>query len=336
MPKYTRRGFHKLCLTILASLIGGSSFGVGSNSSANSSLPLILDTDIGDDIDDTWALMMLLRSKNINTKLITTDFGNTRYRTRLLAKLLDSIGRGDVPVGMGLDPTDKGGNQSEWLGNYQLVDYPGLVYEDGIQALIETIKQSPEPVTLLCIGPVMNIAEALRREPSIANNSRFVGMHGSIRIGYDGERKPAQEWNVKVDPKSLQTVFSAPWECSITPLDTCGLVQLKDESYERVFHSDDSWMKVLMENYRMWLPKVTWLDPKPNFRSMSSTLFDTVAVHLAQSEEFLVMEDLPLRVTDDGYTVIDERNGRPVRCATAWKNRLAFEDKLIEVLSGEG
>jgi len=94
-------------------------------------------------------------------------------------------------------------------------------------------------------------------------------------------------------------------------------------------------MKVLMDNYRMWLPKVTWLDPKPDFRLMSSTLFDTVAVHLAHSEEFLVREDLPLRVTDDGYTVIDEKNGRTVRCATAWKNQSAFENKLVAVMSSE-
>ena len=335
MAEYTRRGFHKRGLAILASLIGASTFSIGLNSSANNPLPLILDTDIGDDIDDTWALMMLLRSEAIDTKLITTDFGNTRYRTRLLAKLLDSIGYGNIPVGIGLDPTDKAGNQSEWLGDYQLEDYPGQIYEDGIQALIDTIKQSPEPVTLLCIGPVMNIAEALRRDPSIAKNARFVGMYGSIRTGYDGEPKPAAEWNVKVDPKSLQTVFSAPWECSITPLDTCGLVKLKGETYQKVFQSRDVWMKVLMDNYRMWLPKVTWLDPKPDFRLMSSTLFDTVAVHLAHSEEFLVMEDLPLRVTDDGYTVIDEKNGRIVRCATAWKNQSAFEDKLVQVINGE-
>ena len=336
MLKYTRRVFHKRGLTILASLIGASAFSIGSYSSANKSIPVILDTDIGDDIDDTWALMMLLRTQPFNTKLITTDFGNTRYRTRLLAKLLDSMGCGNVPLGIGLDASDKSGNQSDWLGDYRLEDYPGQIYEDGIQALIDTIKKSPEPVTLLCIGPVTNIAEALRREPSIAKNARFVGMHGSIRTGYDGEAKAAAEWNVKVDPKALQTVFLAPWECAITPLDTCGLVQLEGESYQKVFQSSDGWMEVLMENYRVWLPKVTWLDPKPDFRIMSSTLFDTVAVHLAQSEEFLVMEDLPLRVTDDGYTVIDEKRGRIVRCATAWKNQSAFEDKLIEVLKGDG
>ena len=85
----------------------------------------------------------------------------------------------------------------------------------------------------------------------------------------------------------------------------------------------------------MWLPKVTWLDPKPDFRLMSSTLFDTVAVHLVHSEEFLVMEELPLRVTVDGYTVIDEKNGRTVRCAPAWKDQPAFEEKLVEIIKSD-
>ena len=335
MAQLTRRDFNKHGLAALATMIGTLSFGTRASSPEKKISPLILDTDIGDDIDDTWALMMLLRTKEIDTKLITTGFGNTRYRTRLLAKLLNRIGRADIPVGMGLDPTDNTGNQSEWLGDFELGKDSSLIHEDGVQAIINTIKQSPEPVTLLGIGPAMNIAEALRRDPSIAKNARFVGMHGSIRKGYDGELQPAKEWNVKVDPASLRKVFSAPWECSIAPLDTCGVVQLKGSEYQEIFRSQDEWMKVLIDNYRIWLPKATWLDPKPDFELMSSTLFDTVAVHLAHSEEFLVMEDLPLRVTDEGYTVIDHKNGRIVRCATAWKNQTAFEHELVRVLSSK-
>ncbi len=279
--------------------------------------------------------MQLLRTPGIDVKLITTDFGNTRYRSRLLAKLLQYLGHTHIPIGIGLDPTDKPGNQSDWLGEYNLDEYPGEVHEDGVQILIDTIKQSSDTVTLLCIGPVMNIAEALRREPSIAEDARFIGMHGSIRTGYDGETAPAAEWNVKVDPGSLQKVFAAPWDCSITPLDTCGLVQLKGRKYQRIYQSADPWMKVLIDNYKLWLPKVTWLDPKPDHTVMSSTLFDTVAVYLAHSQDLLVMEDLPLRVTDEGYTVIDESYGRIVHCATGWKNLSAFEDKLVEIITNK-
>lgn len=329
---FTRRSFNKLNLALIASLLGISRFSLADRASS-APIPLILDTDIGDDLDDTWALMMLLRSANIDVKLITTGLGNTRYRTRLLAKLLHQMGHVDIPLGIGLDADDKPGNQSDWLDTFQLDEYPGKVHQDGVQAMIDLIMQSPVPITVLCISPAMNIAEALKRQPAIAENARFVGMHGSIRVGYDGKDKPVAEWNVRVDPKALQSVFAAPWDCTIAPLDTCGLVQIKGENYQSVLQSNDPWMKILIDNYQSWLPKAIWLNPRPDPKKISSTLFDTVAVHLVQSDDYLTMEDLPLRVTDDGFTVIDEHNGRIVHCATGWQDQAAFESNVVEVLT---
>jgi inosine-uridine nucleoside N-ribohydrolase len=71
------------------------------------------------------------------------------------------------------------------------------------------------------------------------------------------------------------------------------------------------------------------LDPKVQ----SSILFDTVAVYLAFSEELLVMEKLGVKVTDDGYTIIDD-SARMINCATAWKDLPAFEDFLVRRLIG--
>lgn len=95
-------------------------------------------------------------------------------------------------------------------------------------------------------------------------------------------------------------------------------------------------MQMLVDNYKIWLPKVTWLDPKPDLEKMSSTLFDTLAVYLLHSDSAVVMEDLPLRVTDEGYTVIDEDNGRTVHCATSWKDKMAFEKELVKLLTTTG
>ena len=64
-------------------------------------------------------------------------------------------------------------------------------------------------------------------------------------------------------------------------------------------------------------------------------MFDTVAIYAAQTQALLVMEDLPVRVTDDGYTVVDERDGRIVHCATEWRDLQAFEDQLVDILLGE-
>jgi len=156
---------------------------IASNVGAAGSRPVILDTDIGDDIDDTWALFMLLRMPELDLQLA--------------------------------------------VGDYQLKDYPCVVHEDGVQAIIE--------------------------------NARFVGMFGSVYKGYAGEPDVAAEWNVKIDPQSLQRVFAAKWDCTITPLDTCGLVVLDGANYRQLHDSDDPWMMALMENYRVWLPKrISW------------------------------------------------------------------------------
>lgn len=326
----TRRRFLQYFVATTAALMAGRCAGVA----ATGETPVILDTDIGDDIDDTWALLMLLRMPQFDLKLAVGDKGNAIYRARLLAKLLDLTGRSDVPVGIGVGQNDEPGNQSDWLGDYQLEDYPGVVHRDGVQALIDTIQASAVPVTLLCLGPVPNIAEALRRDPSIAGHAHIVGMCGSIHAGYDGAAQPVAEWNVRADPKSLQKVFAAPWDCTITPLDTCGLVRLEGENYRRIHDSTDAWLEALIENYKQWLPNAPYMDPSTDPEKISSTLFDTVAVYLAAAQDLVEMQDLPLRVTDDGYTVIDEDNGRIVHCAVAWKDLLEFRKRLVDILLG--
>ena len=74
-------------------------------------VPVILDTDIGSDIDDTWALAMMLGSPQIDLKLITTAFRDTPTKTRLVAKLLERWHRTDVPIGTGVKTADGGINQ---------------------------------------------------------------------------------------------------------------------------------------------------------------------------------------------------------------------------------
>jgi inosine-uridine nucleoside N-ribohydrolase len=289
-------------------------------------MPVILDTDIGGDIDDTWALTLLLKSPQCDVRLVVSDSGNDVYRAKIIAKLLEVAGRTEIPVGIGHDRTDTKGRQSEWVGDYDLSKYPGKVHEDGVEAIIQAIKTSPDPVSLICIGPVPNIGLALKRDGEIARRARFVGMHGSVRRGYGGSPKVSAEYNVSANPQALQAVFAAPWDITITPLDTCGIVQLKGEKFQKVYRCKDPLTQALMANYRVWREdRNTPIDA-------SSTLFDTVAVYLALTEELLEMETLPIRVTDDGHTVIDQQ-ARKVHCAMKWKDLGAFEDFLVERLT---
>ncbi len=310
---------------------------LGAGSDANGSLqaaaappiPVILDTDIGDDIDDTWALGLLLRCPELDVKLVVGDHGKPLYRAKLIAQFLETAGRTDIPIGLGLDTRVHGeGRQAAWVADYSLNRYPGRIYPDGVQAIIDTIRQSPRRVTLIAIGPVPNLAEVLRRAPDVVEKVRFVGMHGSVRRGYGNHPQPQAEYNVKEDVPSCQRVLGAGWDITLTPLDTCGLIVLRGADYARVRQADDPICRAILENYRLWLEP----DQKARAETASSTLFDTVAVYLAVEDRFCVMEELGLRVNDAGFTVEDPTAKR-MRVATAWKDQAAFERWLASRLA---
>jgi inosine-uridine nucleoside N-ribohydrolase len=321
-----------LCLTLLLTP-GALALGQEQPAGKPTALPVIFDTDIGNDIDDTWALGFLLKCPELDLKLAVGDRGRAPYRAKLLAKFLQCVGRTDVPVGIGLDIKPKGlGRQVEWVKDYDLKSYPGKVFEDGVQAIIDTIMKSDRPVTLICVGPVPNIAAALKREPRIAQRARFVGMDGSLRKGYDGQDKPTAEANVKCDPKACQAAFAAPWAVTITPLDTCGLVTLSGEKYRRIRDSKDAVASTIITNYRIWAAAGS--APNPDMaEAHSSVLFDTVAVYLAFRHDYCVMEKLGVRVTDDGFTVEDPA-ARVLNVATSWKDLDAYEEFLVQRLTG--
>lgn len=293
-------------------------------------IPVIFDTDIGDDIDDTWALAMLLRSPELDLKLALTDYGKADFRARIIARVLESAERTDVPVGIGVGGHEGTGKQAAWVEDYTLADYPGTVEDEGVEAMIGIIMNSPTPVTVICVGPVPNIAVALEREPRIVENARFVGMHGSLRLGYRGSETVAAEYNVKCDPAACRAAFEADWDVTITPLDTCGLVSLADERYRRIRDSEDPLLQAVIENYRAWAGAD---DRAFDADERSSTLFDTVAVYLAFSEQHLAIEELPAVVTDDGFTRIDEA-GASIRAATQWQDLDAYLDFLVDRLEG--
>ncbi len=127
---------------------------------------------------------------------------------------------------------------------------------------------------------------------------------------------------------------------TITPLDTCGIIHLKGQKYQKVLNRKSPSTRALIENYRAWYKQGILSKEKDiseselkkrvdkKLNSSSSTLFDTVAIYLAMSTDLVKMEKLPIKVTDDGYTRIDE-NAKVINCATEWKDLGAFEDFLV-------
>ncbi len=292
-------------------------------------IPIIFDTDIGDDIDDTWALTYLLKSPQFEVKLITTTCGKAEYRAKIIAKLLTAAGRTDVPIGLGEGGREGVGGQQPWVQDYKLADYPGKIYQDGVKAMIEAINTSPKPMTVISIGPLHTLAAALDRDPEITTRAMFVGMQGSVRKGYGGG-PVSPEYNVKINPAAARKVLSAAWrQITITPLDTCGRVTLSGRRFETLKRSRDRGVQTLLENYRIWAKKATVGELRA-----SSVLFDTVAVYLANRgpRPLIAFESLPIVVSDDGFTRIDPK-GKRMAVATAWKDLDGYEDLLVRVLT---
>jgi inosine-uridine nucleoside N-ribohydrolase len=291
-------------------------------------VPVILDTDIGDDIDDTWALAMLLRSPQLDLKLVTTTYGKSEYRAKIVAKMLTAAKRTDVPVGLGAGGRNGTGGQERWVKDYDLTKYAGKVHEDGVKALIDAIEASPVPVRIISIGPSDTVAAALQKQPGIAKKAIFVGMQGSVRKGYGGGRA-CPEYNVERNIPAAQKAMLAPWQQTIiTPLDTCGVVDLGGKRFRALIDSDDPLVKALLDNYRIWAKN-------DNVKS-SSILFDTVAIYLAYPgpKELCEMEDLTITVDHKGMTAIDPK-GVKMQVAISWKNLDGFRDLLVDTLLGK-
>lgn len=302
--------------------------------------PVILDTDICDDIDDIWALALLIQSPELDCKLVTTAVGNTEIKAKVVAKFLDKTGHATIPVGIGIKQHDGGHRHTDWAKDYDLASYPGGVHKDGVDTLIEVVMNAPERVTIIAIGPLPNIAAALEREPRIAEKADFIGMHGSIYKGYGGKSTPDPEYNVKVDVPACRKVFTASWPITITPLDTCGLVILKGDKYQKIFQHDSVLTTNLLANYRLW-QKNGLREGNANLSedellrrtgeivgSRSSTLFDTVAVYLAIERKLVEMKRLPVEITDAGFTKVTD-GAKMIDCAVDWNTLGGFEDFLV-------
>lgn len=327
-------------------------------------IPVILVTDIGTDIDDTWALALLLKSPELDLKLAITDRGNPLYRAKIIAKFLQIAGHEHVPIGLEVECQERDeGPQAAWVNDYDLDNYPGVIHQNGAKAMANAIMSSPQAVTVISIGSTSPIAAALSIEPKIVERTRFVGMLGSLRLGINGSPLASAESNVVRAVKSAQQVLAAPWDVTITPLDTCGLVTLDGVRYRRVLKSKDPVVAALIENYRIWSRSIDPTLDAPAYRRLldstdpmdaaqaenyriwsrsmdsapdaaerhSTVLHDTVAVYLSIFQDLCVMERLNIRVTNDGFTKVDPI-GKQINVATAWKDLDAYKEFLVNRL----
>ena len=292
-------------------------------------IPVIIDTDIGGDIDDTWALAMALKRPELDLRLITTCTGDTIYRAKIVCRLLELAGRSDIPVGIGERYPSDGPREKQlpWVADYRLDQYPGALHDDGIDALIRTCMDTPD-LTLIGIGPMTNIEAAVRREPRIAARTRLVLMAGCVHKHYRDWQAPGPfpEFNVVQDLPAARVALAAPWrEVVITPLDTCERIRLTGAHYQRCVASRDPLLQAVITNYRLWLKRPA------GGEEVSSILYDAVAIWLAFSQQHLVMERHGLGLTQDGVTRLDPTKPM-VNLALEWSDLDAWIEEFVATM----
>ena len=156
-------------------------------------------------------------------------------------------------------------------------------------------------------------------------------MAGSIRKNFRDRPGTIAEYNVKIDIPASKTVFSADWkEFTITPLDHCGNMILDGELYQQVRNSTSKIPQTIIDSYRVWQE---FYGRPDEWKTESSILYDTVAVHLAETDRYVEFENMNLTVDDTG-TLRTSADGRTVRVAMGWSDVNAYRQELVRILTG--
>ncbi len=291
MGRMIGKGFSfSLCLLALAGLGAAGMHGQNAQPVAASPQLVLLDTDIGDDIDDAFALALILRSPELHLLGISTAFGDTELRARLVDRYLGAVGRTDIPVMAGV-PTDA-------PNHFTQADYanggPGGKHGDGVDFMLKQIQAHPGEITLIAIGPLFNVQAAIQRDAATFRKlKRVVIMGGSVYRGYgDDKAPPAPEWNIKCDPAGLQALLGVGVPVFMMPLDSTQ-VRLELPRLLPIASLGSPLTTQLTQLYHQWAGDREW--PLP-------TLYDPVAVTYTFRPDLCPATPLRIEVDEKGNT----------------------------------
>ncbi|MCI0717886.1 MAG: nucleoside hydrolase [Acidobacteria bacterium] len=297
---------------------------LGQLSGQEARMKLILDTDIGDDIDDAWALAFVIAHKNFEPLGITVAHGNTPARAKMACKMLHLTGRSDIPVFVGRRTEQKDYSyQFTWAEDFAATRPASKSAADFI---VEAVRQNPGQITLIAVGPLQNVADAVRKEPQLGKLVKRVVLMGGCVYGTADQAAPIAEYNVHSSTTDSQLVYGASLPLTIVPLDSTTHVKLSDAEREQLRKHSSPLTFALEALYRLWLEK-------PQSRM---TLHDQLAVAETASPNtfFGKMETVPIWVDDKGFTRVDSQKGKPVRVCLEPK-RNAFMKYYISELVGQ-
>ncbi len=288
-----------LCLSLLAICLRVEAQQAAPTSPAAPQL-VIIDTDIGDDVDDAFAVGLALQSPELKILGITTAWGNTPLRAKLVARLLQETQRTDIPVAVGIEKYPAQGKLTFSQARYAERG-PDRSRPPAVDFLLEQIRQHPGEIILIAIGPETNLGAALERDPETFKKlKRVVLMGGSVYRGYDGfayptgNPQPQPEWNILCDIPAAQKLFGSGVPLFVMPLDSTQ-IKLQELERARIFSSGNALTDALTVLYHQW----------SYGNQITPTLFDAVAVAYAIRPELCPTTPLRLRVDEQGSTKVE-------------------------------
>lgn len=250
-------------------------------------IKLLIDTDIGGDIDDALCVAMALNSPAVDLVGLTTVYAGNVWRTEHARSMLAAWGRADIPV--------RRGAERPLLGRYRHDAGHEPLENQAVPFIIRACRDHPG-LTVLAIGPLTNIALAVHLAPDIVKTTHFVLMGGMT-----GAAQP--EWNILCDPEAACAVLDS-CKPRMVGLDITERCRLTREQAEDLTRGDDRRLAFLRGEFRRFFESFNFLP----------TLHDPLALAGILYDDLITWQERDIRV---------ETRGEHTRGATVWNRHAA-------------
>lgn len=250
--------------------------------------PILIDTDIGDDVDDAFALGFAALLPQLQLCGVTTVGGPVVERARLARHILYAAGRQNVPVVAGSSTMRNGHpGPAKFSHRRVLVDDQsnGQVLDENATQFILRCSHQFAPLTIIALGPLTNIAAALEADHTLARRARLVAMAGAFVAPYP-------DWNIRCDVAAARAVFASGIPTTLIGLDLTISTKLPLAQTKYLFQSQRPLVQVLARCVLAWR---TWQRRIP-------ILHDALAVAVAAEPELVQSERREVRVFGLGFS----------------------------------
>lgn len=308
----------------------------------------IIDTDMGG--DDVIGILYILQRHDIQVDAITiVGNGEAHCKPALhnLRGLMQLMKHTDIPLACDSETPLSGqhhfpavltNDQEQLSGANALLpivhDTPSSI--SGVDLLIKTLAHSREPVEILALGPLTNIAKALQRAPQIQSHIKMIYISGGAvhttgniqNIDALSANKTA-EWNMYIDPVAADSVFKHNLPITLIPLDVTHQIPLHVSFVTRLANTKQSRAAEFV--YALLKANMKWI------RADKFYFWDPLAAAIASDNSLATFENLPLHIAvgEDsvaGTTMVNKINGRPVSVAIA-ADKIRFKHLLLAQLN---